>query len=315
MHRRLKIRMKLICLDIEATDNGEMLELSIIRFADKAEIYHSYYRPRRARRWRTDIHHITPAMVKDAPRLSKERAAIQRIINEADGIVGFAVNNDLTDLKSSGISIPKGKRIVDVQKWYWLYKGKHEGMDLGTLPGLSKCAQICGLNFSEKTDAHSATNDTMATISILEHIMRDNSIAEISENLLNEFYKRFDEAKAEHTKNAARGIISLNSAEGGYYLKCSPIGDGNVEADLYITVDSRHIAERDIRKRFEARETAPGSGIYNLTDADIEFFKNYTCTYIASKEKNLRHSSKTKKARKKTAPGKSRGKSKTKHRL
>lgn len=291
--------MNLICLDIEATDNGEMLELSVIRLSDHAEIYHSYYRPRRARRWRTNIHHITPAMVKDAPRLSKERTAIQRIINEADGIVGFAVNNDLTYLKSNGISIPKGKRIVDVQKWYWLYKGKLDGMDLGTLPGLSKCAQICGLNFSDKTDAHSATNDTLATILILEHILRENSIPEISENLLNEFHKRFDEAKAEHTKNAARGIISLHPAEGGYTLKCSPIGDGNVEAELYITVDSRHVAERDIRKRFEGRETAPDSGIYNLTDSDIEFFKNYTCTYIASREKNIRHTSKTKKARKK----------------
>ncbi len=291
--------MNLICLDIEATDNGEMLELSIIRFADKAEIYHSYYRPRRAKRWRTDIHHITPSMVKDAPRLAKEKANIQRIINEADGIIGFAVNNDLTYLKKNGITIPNGKNIIDVQKWYWLYKGKHEGMDLGTLPGLAKCAQICGMNFSEETDAHSATNDTLATISILEHVLQDNSIAEISDNVLNEFRKKFDEAKAEHTRNAARGIITLHPAEGGYTLKSSPLGDGNAEAELFITVESRHIAEREIRKRFEKRETAPDSGIYRLTDSDIQFFKSYTCTYIASKEKNYRHTSKTKRTKKK----------------
>lgn len=287
--------MNLVCLDIEATEYGEMLELSVIRFDDKAEIYHSYFRPRRTKKWRTDIHHITPTMVKDAPRLAKERSKIQRIINKADGIIGFAVNNDLTYLKSNGISITKSKKIIDVQKWYWLYKGKSEGMDLGTLPGLSKCAQICGMNFSEETDAHSATNDTLATISILERVMQDNSIAEISGDLLNEFHKKFEEAKAEHTKNAARGFITLYPAEGGYTLKSSPIGNGNAETGLYITVESRHIAERELRRRFEKRETAPDSGIYRLTDSDIEFFRNYTCTYIASKEKNYRHTSKSRK--------------------
>lgn len=293
--------MNLICLDIEATEWGEMLELSVIRLSDHAEIYHSYYRPRRSKKWRTDIHHITPAMVKDAPRLSKERAAIQRIINRADGIVGFAVNNDLTYLKSNGISIPGDKKIIDVQKWYWLFRGKSEGMNLGSLPGLSKCAQMFGLDFSEETDAHCASNDTLATISILEHIMLENSIPEISATLINEFQKRYDEEKAEHTKKAARGIISLLPAEGGYTLKCAPLSEGKVEAELYITVDSRHVAERDLRKHFEKRETVPGSGVYALTDSDIEFFKSYTCTYIASLEKNIRRIPKTKRNRKKKA--------------
>ncbi len=294
--------MNLICLDIEATERGEMLELSVIRLSDHAEIYHSYYRPRRTRKWRTDIHHITPAMVKDAPRLSKERAAIQRIINEADGIVGFAVNNDLTYLKSNGISIPKEKKIIDVQKWYWLYKGRQQGMNLGTLPGLGKCAQVCGLNFSEECDAHSASNDTLATILVLEHILHDNSIPEITDEVIGQYRKAFDEAKAEHTKIAARGILSLHPVEGGYTLNCTPVGDGNVDADLYITVDSRHVANRDMRKRFAEREIAPESGIYALTDKDIEFFKNYTCTYVASLEKNTRHTSKKKKSKKQATP-------------
>lgn len=37
--------MNLISLDIEATDSGEILELSIFQYEDAKEIYHSYFKP------------------------------------------------------------------------------------------------------------------------------------------------------------------------------------------------------------------------------------------------------------------------------
>ena len=37
------VQMKAICFDIEATDRGEMLELSMFSYPEKKETYHSYY--------------------------------------------------------------------------------------------------------------------------------------------------------------------------------------------------------------------------------------------------------------------------------
>ncbi len=101
--------MNLISLDIEATDNGEMLELSIIRHADSQIVYHSYFRPSTARSWPNSqaVHHISPEMVKDSPSIMQEKKRIQDIIDKADGIIGFAIENDIKYLADSNRSIGK----------------------------------------------------------------------------------------------------------------------------------------------------------------------------------------------------------------
>ncbi|MCM1111456.1 MAG: exonuclease domain-containing protein, partial [Clostridium sp.] len=110
--------MKIICMDAETTDRGEMLELSVFSF-DGSEIYHHYFKPANARRWRTDIHHITPAMVADKPTAARCLPRIQSVIDDATHILGFAVDNDIRILEHSGVRRFERKRVIEVRQWYW----------------------------------------------------------------------------------------------------------------------------------------------------------------------------------------------------
>ncbi len=138
--------MNLISLDIEATDNGEMLELSIIRHSDSEIVYHSYFKPSVARSWPNSqaVHHITPEMVKDSPSIKQEKKRIQDIIDKSDGIIGFAIDNDIKYLAGSNISIGENTLILEVRDWFWYYKWKELRIEFGSLPSRSICTQMLG---------------------------------------------------------------------------------------------------------------------------------------------------------------------------
>ena len=289
--------MKLISLDIEATDSGEMLELSVFRYKDKTEIYHSYYKPINTDNWSNKAHHITPEMVKNAPTFKSERRRVQEIINEADGIIGFALHNDIKYLKNHNINIPAQIILLEVQDWFWLYIGKEIGIDFGSVPRLSKCAEILEFNFSEDTDAHSATNDTMITIKIFEKILDKCNSGEIDQVVIKNFVKSFEEERNSHAEKIAKGVLSLVRETKGYILKNNSLTTERVNG-LSIVVNSRYLAEHDIRDKFKKRETSPNSGVYNLKNSDIDFFINYTNVYNASTEEIYRHIYNAKKSRK-----------------
>lgn len=280
--------MKLICLDIEATDAGEMLELSIISLGDKTEVYHSYFKPQRSKAWSLEPHHITPAMVQDAPRIAKEVQRIQRIIDEADGILGFAVHNDLKYLRDNRINVPKNKIIIELQNWFWYYRGKEMGIEFGAVPRLARCAEILGFDYSEESDAHSATNDTRITIDIFEKILSDNSVSNLDIDTLDEFNRAFEAEREIENKNRAKGVLVLESAKGGYILK-NYSAQKAIVSEYSVRVDSRYIAEHDMRERFKKREIGPNARIYKLTSSDISFFLNYKNQYEASTEELYKH--------------------------
>lgn len=288
--------MKLICLDIEATDNGEMLELSVINHSDYKIVYHSYFKPSMARSWPNSqaVHHISPEMVKEAPSLKKERKTIQEILNRADGIIGFAVDNDIRYLQGSNIDIRKDIKIIDVRDWFWYYKGRHLDIEFGSVPRLAKCAELLGFEFSEESEAHSASNDTLMTIKLFNAILEET---DPNLNLLERivlFERLYEEECRMHAEKMARGFISLIKTPKGYLLKNNrhqPASD----AELSIEVPGRFQAEHDIRERFRRRETAPDSHIYDLRKSDIEFFKGYTNMYDQEKEEFYRHLAKAKK--------------------
>ncbi|MDE7347449.1 MAG: hypothetical protein K2N48_12020 [Muribaculaceae bacterium] len=288
--------MNLICLDIEATDNGEMLELSIINRADCSTAYHSYFRPLTARTWPNSqaVHHISPEMVKNAPSIKKERPAIESIIGKADGIVGFAVDNDIRYLQGSNIAVSDDIRIIDVRDWFWYYKGRHLDIEFGCVPRLAKCAELLGFEFSEESEAHSAANDTLMTIKLFDALVAEANTGLPLEDTIREFEILFDEERRLYAERMARGFISLIRTQKGYLLKNNhqqPASD----AEFSIEVPGRFQAEHDIREKFRKRETATDSRIYDLRKSDIEFFKSYTNSYDPDKEEFYRHLVKAKK--------------------
>ena len=293
--------MNLICLDIEATDNGEMLELSVINHSDCSTAYHSYFRPPTARTWPNSqaVHHISPEMVKDAPSIKKERPAIQQIIDGADGIVGFAVDNDIRYLQGSSVKVGEGIKVIDVRDWFWYYKGRYLDIEFGSVPRLAKCAELLGFEFSEESEAHSAANDTLMTVKLFNALVEEADTGLTLEDTINKFEELFDEERRLHAEKMARGFISLVRTPKGYLVKNNhnhPASD----AELSIEVPGRFQAEHDIREKFSRRESPADSRIYDLRKSDIEYFRNYTNSYDPEKEEFYRH---LVKARRKAKPG------------
>ena len=293
--------MNLICLDIEATDNGEMLELSVINHSDCSTAYHSYFRPPTARTWPNSqaVHHISPEMVKDAPSVRKERPAIQRIIDGADGIIGFAVNNDIRYLQGSSVKVGEGIKVIDVRDWFWYYKGRYLDIEFGSVPRLAKCAELLGFEFSEESEAHSAANDTLMTIKLFNALVAEADTGLSLEETISRFETLFEEERRLNAEKMARGFISLVRTPKGYLLKNNHSRPAS-DAELSIEVPGRFQAEHDIREKFSRRESADESHIYDLRKSDIEYFRSYTNTYDPEKEEFYRH---LVKARRKAKPG------------
>lgn len=287
--------MNLICLDIEATDNGEMLELSVINHADCRTVYQSYFHPVTARSWPNSqaVHHITPAMVKDAPTVKKERRKIQTLVNAADGIIGFAVDNDIRYLTDNSIEVRDDIRIIDVRDWFWYYKGKHLDIEFGSVPRLAKCAEILGFEFSEESEAHSAANDTLMTIRLFDALLKEAGMDLPLSEAIDRFETLFEEERRLYAEKMARGFISLVRTPKGYLLKNNhqhPASD----AEHSIEVAARFQAEHELREKFRKRESATDPNHYDLRKSDIEFFLSYTNAYDAEKEEFYRHLSKAK---------------------
>ena len=288
--------MKLICLDIEATDKGEMLELSTFRFEDSKEIYHSYFKPVRAKTWLEEPHHITPDMVKDAPRLDSERAEIQRILNEADGIVGFALDNDINYLKRHNIRIPQRLISLEVKEWFWYYVGKEADIKFDSVPKLSKCAQLLDFQFSEETDAHSATNDTEMTLNIFKKVLDKGGVGELTLRTIAAFDEAYRKEQAIYAQTIAKGILTLILTPKGYVIRNNRYDDEKKQ-ELSIVVDSRFAAEHEIRQKFKKRASSTDSMVYNLRPSDIEYFMNYTNVYDAERENVCRQIYNTKRSK------------------
>ncbi|MDE5850229.1 MAG: hypothetical protein K2H38_08820 [Muribaculaceae bacterium] len=288
--------MNLICLDIEATDNGEMLELSVINHADCRMVYHSYFRPAIARSWPNSqaVHHITPAMVRDAPPVIKERRKIETLVNAADGIIGFAVDNDIRYLNGNNIDVRKDIRIIDVRDWFWYYKGKHLDIEFGSVPRLAKCAELLGFEFSEESEAHSAANDTMMTIKLFKALVEQSGMDLPLDEAIDRFETLFEEERRLYAEKMAHGYLSLLRTPKGYMLKNThqhPASD----AECFIEVAGRFQAEHDLREKFRKRESRADSNFFDLRKSDIKFFKAYNNVYDPEKEEYYRHLVKAKK--------------------
>ncbi len=273
--------MKLICLDAEFADSREILELAIYDYEGE-QLYRSFFRPVTLRQWKSSekIHHITPAMVKDKPSFEKCRDDVQRIIDSADYIVGFAVDNDIRMLERSGIETNDACRIVDVRDIYWHCVARGNGIGLNNVPGLSSCASSLGIQFGDGEE-HSAAGDTVVTLSCLKTLMASDPEAETDpEGVLKRLIEATDRDKKEFRRENARGYIHLLKGPKGYSIKPST-NEHLTRTDVVatISVEHRDRAEVDLLNHFSKKAIRGEHRIFALRDRDINYFLNYTNTY------------------------------------
>lgn len=299
--------MNLIALDVEATDSNEILELSIVRYQDQEVLYHSYFRPR-AKRWPNSMakHHITPAMVRNAPRIEQERKRIREIINACDGIIFFAPGNDVDWLASSGIGIPTSVKIIDAKDWFWYFHAKEEGIEYSSAPGLERCAEMLGFPFSPGNEAHSARNDTLMTIKVFDKMLSSSGLTGTVNDKIAEFEQLMEIERVRIKQENAAGYISLMRDRHGVYSLKNNSHKTHLEKTestvAIIKVAARYTAEYELKEKFKKREIVADRPLYRLKDSDIEYFRNYTNEFVMQRETlcKQRFTSKPSKGKKKS---------------
>lgn len=296
---------KVICLDAEfaqgyssAGQTLAMLELSISD-ANGDLIYSSRFRPERFRRWRLNPHNISPADVAGAPRFRKCLPEIQRIIDNADYITGFALENDFRRLNDEGIVIPDDKRIIELRDWFWILYGKDHGMDYAEGIGNEKVAETLGIEVEEAL-VHASAYDIHLSLESLNALLHYAHPADAGDDEtksgsgrkkcdavdMKSFYedtmKRFKAEKEEYDRERAAGFCYIVKKGEGYIMKCvveEPKGRDDIVACTRVA--DRKKALIDLSQMFTGHAVQGNVMIRNLSEAKLKRFKSYSNTYDA----------------------------------
>lgn len=290
------VRYPLLCFDTETTNHGELLELSVFDITGK-EVYHKYFKPR-AKKWPTDIHHISPEMVAGEQRFGTYRKEIGKLLGSTRYFVGCALSNDLANLRRHGVTIPKNSVVLDIQEWYWLLNDESDREDKHQ-SGLSTIADHYNLGFGSE-HAHSATADTRLTLECfkalanhfdsdfpaddtIEPVLSADADSTMAEECLGRLVKRYAAAYSHamqiHRMRNVAGFISVVRREQGYSLKYNRIiPPENSNVVFSVPVNDRIRAEEELRMHFEPIQLKGFTGIYDLTESDFEYISSYRNT-------------------------------------
>ncbi len=288
----------------------EILELSIysdtLPFSyEPQEIFHSLFRPENERRWPGSerVHHISPAMVRREPFFRRHRARIQSLIDKAECLVGFAVENDIEALRREGIEIPEDKPVIDVRDLHWILEGSARGVELDARKGLAVTAGELGIEFNDN-DAHGAGYDTLKTLECFR-VLFDRFAREVvgvedgvwPDDILERYQAHWDSVREEYLERFAHGWVSLVETRDGYRLKASRFAPADDKASVAtIEVAARWRALNEIDARFDRRRNREHPSLYLLKPSDIDWFRSYTNEYDAQEAvhhrlHSLRHQS------------------------
>lgn len=171
-----------ISIDTETTgiDSSvdEILQVSIVDESGET-LYNCYFKPRNHTEWAEaeKINHITPAMVRNCPDISKDAAAISRILASAKKIVGYNTPFDLNFLRAAGVIIPSDVEIVDVMQMFSEIKGDWDDVQGGyKWHKLTECAEYYGYKWDGA--AHDSLQDARATLYCYKQIISGKDGAE-----------------------------------------------------------------------------------------------------------------------------------------
>lgn len=279
--------MNLICFDAEFAIR-EILELSIwgLDFGADAgtkprQVFHQYFRPRRETRWPGSqrVHHISPQMVARKPHFPEWRSRIQKIINEADVIVGFAVDNDIDALEYEGITGLRDKPTVDVRDLHWLVHTRLEGVELDARKGLAVTAGDLGLDFSENL-AHGADYDTRLTLACFRHLAAEFADTSDGRKWLETYQTIWNKEREEFLRKFAHGWVALQEWREGYRVKAARLNPpSGADVIKTIEVNARWRAQDEIDAKFDKLRHPRDPKVYCLRPKDLEWFAAYRNEY------------------------------------
>lgn len=287
-----------LVLDAEFTGNSqELLELAVMDLTGRT-VFHSYFKPARVRSWRLEPHNITPAMVADAPSFGECRAELQRLFDTSDGIVGFAVDNDIDHLRAEGVEFDPAMPVVETRELYHLYASLNADKPLSpfAIPGLSVCAGEFDIHFAESPSAadaeqpaeHSAAGDTLVTLRLYRALVERlgslvPALAGATETQVWEYaHAAYEQARIEHFRSSAHGYLLLHSPSPGMHcirVLSAPPRQQPAGTVACIEVADRYRAIYDFNDRFPRQSPSAPALTYRLKPKHIEFFKSYTNVY------------------------------------
>ncbi len=280
---------EIIFLDGEFTDRGEMLELSMFDLAGN-EVYHSYFKPARARRWRLEPHNITPAMVADKPSFADQREKIQRLLDRVGVVAGFAVDNDVRHLEAEGIRFSRTWTIIECQELYWRHRSRLDPeFNTDRQTSLTATAEELGVTVDLEHE-HSASGDTLVTLRLFNALLErlreaDPSLPADPVESAKAVHREFELAAKELLRVKAHGFVRLiRSQTGHFFIRTSTEGGSalaprkaNVIAE--IEVEDRFTAEFELLEKVVKKLEKKVDMRRAVTDADIAPFRKYTNTY------------------------------------
>lgn len=168
---------KIIILDTETTgldeDEDEILQLAIID-GNGNLLFNEYIKPVLKKSWRKaqEIHHISPARVKNKPSFDFYKNEVKAIIQGAELLIGYNLEYDLKFLKATGI-IPQAQVLqFDVMKEFApVYGSWSNYFSEYSWTSLSECAEYYDYEFSP----HNALEDCKATLHCYHSMLSDDS--------------------------------------------------------------------------------------------------------------------------------------------
>lgn len=267
-----------VCLDAEFVEGDELIELSIYSLG-RTLLYHQLFRPQRYKRWDSSIHHITEEMVSDAPTFAAELPTVQRIIDEARYVIGFAVSNDTSHLQRQHVAGLDDKHIIELRDWFWIGHGRDAGLDLYQGVSLASVTEHLGVDFGEE-GMHSASGDTLATLDcflqLFDRYRRSRKLDDASfDEVVEAFDREYEREKFEYDRTHAEGYAWLLRCGEGYALRVrreEPRMSSRVVGPIRVADRNRAVVELGNMLK---RRPSLGKGVYKITQADIEQFKAY----------------------------------------
>lgn len=278
-----------LCLDAEFASHRdvlEMLELSIVD-SEGTVIYDHRFKPATIRRWNLIPHGISPEMVAAEPSFASCRPSIQRIIDGADYLMGFALENDLRRLEAQGTHRLDEKHIIELRDWFWHIYGSKHGLDYAKDIGLARCCSELGVEV-DPDKAHGAAYDTLVTLQcfhiLLESFNADRGPFASFGDLYSTFMEEFGEAKKAYDLEAARGYCSIFTIDNPtgilhYRFEAKRQAPDPSRADLIasIPVANRRKAIIDMSQMLTGHLLSSTSFKFpRLTAGMLDKFKSYT---------------------------------------
>lgn len=162
-----------VCLDTETTGvsvrRDEVLQVSLVR-GDGVVLLNELVKPDRHVSWHEAerIHGITPQQVEEAGSLHDLVPDIDRIMSNAQLVVGYNVRFDMGFLERAGVRLPLCP-LFDVMKAFApIANVRGEDGSFIWRP-LEECARYYGVTF----EPHDALEDARATLACFKRMVKD----------------------------------------------------------------------------------------------------------------------------------------------